>query len=70
MKVTTTDTARSLWVIYQQMPVAVQDEFRKLLEHEEEDTTGWMRLTEEALRDDWEAPENDVWDDFYAKQHA
>ncbi len=34
------DIARSLWVIYQQMPIAVQDEFRKLLEHEEEDTTG------------------------------
>ena len=24
----------------------------------------------ETLRDDWEAPENDVWDDFYAKQNA
>jgi hypothetical protein len=29
---------------------------------------GWLRLTEEALRDDWEAPENDIWDEFHAKQ--
>lgn len=70
MDATTEDTARSLWVIYQQMPDAVQAEFKRLLEHEEEDTTGWMRLTEEALRDDWEAPENDVWDDFYLKQNG
>ena len=70
MEATTIDTARSLWVIYQQMPSAVQVEFRRLLEHEEEDAAGWMRLTEEALREDWDAPENDVWDDFYAKQNA
>ena len=36
----------------------------------ETDDEGWMKLTEEVLRDDWEAPENDVWDEFYAKQNA
>ncbi|WP_080238512.1 hypothetical protein [Spirosoma rigui] len=25
---------------------------------------GWLKLTEESLRDDWEAPENDMWDEF------
>lgn len=34
------------------------------------DNEGWMKLIEETLRDDWEAPENDVWDEFYAKQNA
>lgn len=70
MEATTTETARSLWIIYQQMPAAVQEQFKRVLEAEEDDTTGWMRLTEESLRDDWEAPENDVWDAFYAKQHG
>jgi hypothetical protein len=41
-----------------------------LLNHEGEDSAGWMRLTEETLKEDWEAPENDVWDEFYVKQHA
>ncbi|MBC3787849.1 hypothetical protein [Spirosoma utsteinense] len=31
--------------------------------------TGWLKLAEEVLRDDWEAPENDIWDEFYAKQN-
>lgn len=70
MEANTMDAARSLWVIYRQMPKAVQHEFKKLLEHEEEDSEGWMRLTAETLRDDWDAPENDVWDEFYAKQNA
>lgn len=67
--ITIRDTARSLLMIYKQMPVAVQDEFKRLLEDQEEDT-GWMRLTEEVLRDDWEAPENDIWDEFYVQQHG
>ena len=67
--VTAQDTARSLWIIYRQMPDAVQHEFRRLIDDDEEDT-GRMRIAEEVLRDDWEAPENDVWDEFYAKQHA
>ncbi len=37
---------------------------------EEEDDAGLMKLTEEALREDWEAPENDIWDELYAKQHG
>ena len=67
--ITAEDTARSLWIIYQQMPVAAQDEFKRLLEDEEENLF-WMRIAEEVLRDDWDTPENDVWDEFYVKQHA
>lgn len=67
--ITAEDTARSLWIIYQQMPNNVQHEFRRLIEGEEEDTVR-MKITEEVLQDDWNAPENDVWDEFYAKQHA
>lgn len=66
--ITAQDTARSLWISYQQMPVAAQDEFKRLLEDEEENAFR-MRIAEEVLRDDWEAPENDVWDELYEKQH-
>ena len=69
MEASTINTARSLWVIYQQMPDAVQHEFKRLLDDEADDE-GWMKLTEEALGDDWDAPKNKVWDEFYAKQHA
>ncbi|AQG80813.1 hypothetical protein AWR27_16710 [Spirosoma montaniterrae] len=63
-----TYTAQSLYVVYRQMPVAVQEVFKQLLEEEEDNSDGWLRLTEETLREDWEAPENDVWDKFYAEQ--
>ncbi len=66
---TAAETARSLWMVYRQLPDEVQTEFKRLMDEEENDI-GWMKLTEEALREDWEAPENDVWDEFYAKQHG
>ena len=63
------ETARSLWVIYRQLPHDAQTEFKRLMD-EEDDDAGWMRITEKTLRDDWEAPENDVWDKLYAEQHG
>ena len=58
MEATTTDIARSLLVIYRQMPPAVQQEFRRLIE---EDNNEWqMKITNETLQGDWNAPENDV----------
>ena len=65
--ITAQDTARSLWIIYQQMPVAVQRVFKEMLD---DDDASRMRMTEEVLRDDWESPENDIWDEFHAKQNA
>lgn len=65
--ITAQDTARSLWIIYQQMPVAVQRVFKEMLD---DDDASRMRMTEEVLRDDWESPENDIWDELYAKQNA
>lgn len=35
---------------------------------DDEQHAGWLKLAEDSLRDDWEAPENDIWDEFYAKQ--
>lgn len=67
--ITAQDTARSLWIIYRQMPVAVQKVFRDMLDDDDDDASR-MRMTEEVLRDDWESPENDIWDEFYAKQNA
>ena len=71
MEATITDIARSLLVIYCQMPLAVQEEFRRLIA-EEEDTEWRMKITEETLREDedWESPENDYWDELYAKLHG
>ena len=63
------ETARSLWVIYRQLPHDAQEVFRKLIDEDEEEQ--WrMRIIEDALRDDWEAPENDVWDKLYAEQYG
>ena len=51
----TTETARSLWVVYQQLPDEVQTKFKRLID-EEEGETGWMKLNEEVLREDRESP--------------
>lgn len=38
---------------------------------EEIDEEKWrMKMTEDALREMWDAPEEDVWDEFYAKQQG
>ncbi len=31
-------------------------------------STEWENLGIEALKEEWEHPENDFWDDYYAKQ--
>ena len=51
MEAVTIDIARSLLVIYRQMSLAVQEEFRRLIA-EEEDAEWRMKITDETLRDD------------------
>lgn len=67
------ETARSLWVVYRQLPVETQRAFRNLLDKESEiegyTNAEWLSLTDPALRELWDAPEEDYWDELYAKQH-
>lgn len=67
-------TAQSLYVVYRQLPIDAQQAFRDLLDKESEGTvdyinSDWLFLSEPSLRKLWEAPEEDYWDDLYAKQH-
>ena len=52
MDATTEDVARSLWVIYLQMPTAVRDEFRKLLEREKDNADGLNGPIKKGLQED------------------
>ena len=74
MEATAIDTARSLWIIYQQMSPAVQNEFKRIISDEEIRGAGyknaeWLPLSEPSLHELWNAPEEDYWDELYAKQH-
>ena len=66
-------TAQSLYVVYRQLPVDAQLAFRNLLDKESEikgyTNAEWLPLTNPSLRELWDAPEEDYWDDLYAKQH-
>jgi hypothetical protein len=65
-------TAQSLYVVYKQLPAEVQTEFRHLLSQDEssEEWQGWIRVSETALGDVWNTPENDAWDQFYAEHQS
>ncbi|MBD2751332.1 hypothetical protein [Spirosoma validum] len=68
-------TAQSLYVVYRQLPIEAQQAFRDLLSRETEEIAGyknteWLPLSDTSLRELWDAPEEDYWDDLYAKQHA
>lgn len=70
MENTIRDTARSLWVIYQQLPDAVQHEFKRLLNDEVDYANNdWLPLSALSLKEIWETPEEEYWDELYAKQH-
>ena len=72
MKVTAELTAQSLYMIYRQLPTETQQKFKQLMADEEREdpleNTGWLIVASETLRDDWDAPENNVWDEFYKQQ--
>ncbi|HEY0110310.1 MAG TPA: hypothetical protein VGB67_11810 [Fibrella sp.] len=71
MENTITNTARSLWVIYQQMPDAVQQEFKRLLDGKADYANDeWLSLSALSLKEIWETPEEEYWDELYAKQHT
>ncbi|WP_420148667.1 hypothetical protein [Spirosoma sp.] len=68
-------TAQSLYVVYRQLPIEAQQAFLDLLNRETGDVVGyknteWLPMSETSLRELWDAPEEDYWDDLYAKQQA
>lgn len=73
-KPTAAETARSLWVVYRQLPDDVQTEFKRLMD---DDVTApvysnadWLPLSGPTLAALWDTPEEDYWDELYAKQHT
>ena len=71
--ITAQDTARSLWIIYRQMPDDAQKVFKEMIGNEPEtayDNAGWLSLSTVSLKDIWDQPEEDYWDELYAKQHS
>lgn len=70
--ITAQDMARSLWIIYQQMPDDAQKVFKDMVDNEPEEkyeNAGWLSLFTLSLKDIWDQPEEDYWDELYAKQH-
>jgi len=66
--------AESLYDIFNQLPREAQSEFLRILHKEgklvdwtDED---WQRLGLEGFADEWDRPENDVWDQFYQDQEG
>jgi hypothetical protein len=65
-------TAQSLFVVYRQLPAETREVFRQLIDNEtinEFDSADYLPLTEPTLKGIWEAPEENYWDELYAKQH-
>jgi hypothetical protein len=64
-------TAQSLYVVYRQLPEEAQRVFKDLLEKEADYTNAdWVHLSQPSLDAIWGAPEEDYWDELYAKQHS
>ena len=66
-------TAQSFYVVYRQLPVEAQRAFRDLLDKEQlvdgYTNVDRISLSEPSLREIWESPEEDYWDELNAKQY-
>lgn len=71
MEVTAQLTAQSLFGVYKQLPEDVQQAFKRLLENEHKayNNDEWLLYSNDALKKIWDDPEEDFWDELYAKQH-
>ncbi len=66
-------TARSLFVVYKQLPEDAQKAFKALIDNDKENgytNSEWVAFSNPSLAELWDAPEEDYWDELYAKQHA
>jgi hypothetical protein len=73
MEASSQQTAHSLFVIYRQLLPETRQAFRQLLDFENADdasNTDLIPLSEPTLKAIWESPEEDYWDELYAKQHT
>lgn len=65
-------TDQSLRVVYRHLSADAQRIFKEMLNKEvDEDyiNLNWVRLSEPMLKELWDTPEEDYWDELYAKQH-
>jgi hypothetical protein len=66
-------TARSLFVVYKQLPEDTQKAFKALIDNDKEEgymNSEWVAFSSPSLAELWDAPEEDYWDELYAKQRA
>lgn len=66
-------TARSLFVVYKQLPEDAQKAFKALISNDREEgyaNSEWVAFSNPSLAELWDAPEEDYWDELYAKQHT
>lgn len=65
-------TAQSLFVVYKQLSEEAQQAFKELMEQEPAVSyvnADWLPYTNDTLKEIWDNPEEDFWDELYAKQH-
>ncbi len=65
-----TRQAKAIFNLYQAMSEKVQGEVRKMIisgniESNSSETTDYSGWSEESLKDIWDTPENDHWEDFF-----
>ncbi len=67
-------TARSLFVVFKQLPEEAQRAFITMLEESDNGqlykNEDWIPLSEPSLKAIWDSPEEDYWDELYATLHA
>lgn len=71
-----TKQAKAIFDLYQTMPEKVQRQIKEMIIGKDVDydlpqTADLTRLSGQSLKDIWEAPENDHWDEFFkSKGHV
>lgn len=61
--------AKAFFELYRSMPKKVQKKLKKMIleqdvEYQTSEHTNFSKISEPSLKDIWDTPENDHWDDF------
>lgn len=65
-----TKQAKALFDLYQTMPENIREEIKEMIlrtgiNYDEPETSELTRLSNDPLKDVWDTPENDHWDEFF-----
>ncbi len=72
METTAQLTPQSLFDAYRKLPDDAKKAFKDLINHEAESAyrnAEWLPYSADTLKEIWNTPEEDFWDELYAKQH-